>query len=69
MASNDSNQLTIDAGGTYTYGTEIKEDGTRKHVAYVRSGSVGTFYINGVAVATGTGVPITDGGNLEIGTF
>ena len=47
----------------------IAEDGTRKHVAYVRNGGSGTFYINGVAVANVTGAAINDGGVLHIGGY
>lgn len=53
--------------GSWVYSNyEIKEDGLRKHVAYTRSGSVGTFYVNGVAVKTVVGSAISDGGALII---
>ena len=45
---------------------EIKEDGTWKHVAYTRSGTVGTFYVNGIAVKTVAGAAGTDGTNMMI---
>jgi len=61
LNSDDINQLRFWAGSTVYSNYEIKEDGLRKQVAYTKSGSVGTFYVNGVAVATVTGTAGTDG--------
>ena len=71
LYENDTNMLTFytpSVGWQYSNYT-ILEDGQRKHVAYTREGSVGTFYVNGEAVATVAGVALTDGYDLTIGTI
>ena len=55
FTANDSNTLRLYSNTDAYSNYEIKEDGLRKHVAYVRSGSVGTFYVNGSGVATVVG--------------
>jgi len=55
LTNSDTNYLYFRAGGTAMSSPyEIKEDGTRKHVTFTRSGSVGTFYVDGIARTVGS---------------
>lgn len=70
LRNNSTNDLYFHSAGVSKYSNyPIAEDGTRKHVAYVRNGGSGTFYVNGVAVANVTGAAINDGGVLHIGGY
>jgi hypothetical protein len=48
-------------------GKNIPEDGTWKHVAYVKQSTVGIFYVNGIETARVSAGAVTDGGALHIG--
>jgi len=69
LGNGDDNELLFWANGLWGYsGYEIKEDGNWKHVVYTTSsGSVGTFYVNGVSVATVAAAKVTNGHDLHIG--
>jgi hypothetical protein len=69
LGNGDDNELSFWANGVWGHsGYEIKEDGNWKHVAYTTSsGSVGTFYVDGVSVATVAATAVTNGHDLHIG--
>ncbi len=69
LGNTDDNELLFWAHGLWSRsGYEIKEDGNWKHVVYTTSsGSVGTFYVDGVSVATVAATTIIDGYDLHIG--
>lgn len=66
LDNTESNKLVFRGTGSTVSNYPIAEDGNRKHVAYVRSGALGTFYVDGIQVATGVATAMPDGGNLVI---